>query len=132
MLYPSPDYVRRRRTELGLSVSELSRMMGYVRTYVGAIEREDLPVTRQFAERFWAVVADPAAMRVVEAVVPLQFGVNGVLHVTRARQCACGCGRWFVPLSWNHAFISRKHRRRGRVPDQTQLENHPAEASPDE
>ena len=115
LLLPTPDYVRRRRLELKLSQRELSRRMGYSGTYVGLIEQESWPVTAQFARRFWAVTEDTKQKRTIMSVIPLSFGINGdeVVHVLREPvECECGCGSWFVPNSWNHRWLDRKHRRR--------------------
>ncbi len=117
LLIPTPDYVKARRLEVKLTGKELSRRMGYSNNYVGLIEQENLPVTKQFARRFWALMNDGSQLRAINAWVPLKWSLNGhsdVMILREPRRCACGCETLFVPNSWNHRFLSRKHRRRKR------------------
>jgi hypothetical protein len=111
ILYPTPEYVRKRREELFLTSAELSRMMGYSEGYVGTVEQENMPVTRRFAERFWAVVENGSIKRAVTAIAPL--GVPDDVYILRpARECACGCKMSFIPNSGNHRYLDSRHRRR--------------------
>jgi hypothetical protein len=111
LLFPPPNFVRDRRRELSLSASELSRLMGYSDGYVGNIEQETLPVTRQFAEKFWMVIGDGEIRRSVVAIAPL--GVPDEVYIMRpARECLCGCKMFFIPNSGNHRYLDSRHRRR--------------------
>jgi len=115
LLYPTPEYVKGRRKSLNLTAAELSRMMGFSEGYVSGVEQETVGVSAEFARRFWAVFNGNTRV-IVSASIPAVEGLSGVLHVSRLpKRCACGCREWFVPNSWNHAFVDRTHQRKGRV-----------------
>ena len=111
LLIPPPDFVRAARLSLNLSAAELDRLMGYSVGYVSHIEKENLPVTKKFARRFWAIVGDDEAKQTITAVAPL--GVpDGVIILRAAVECSCGCKMWFIPNSGTHRYLDRRHRRR--------------------
>jgi len=112
----SPDEIRSWRKNAGLSMAELGLLLGgYSRGYICHIEHGRAPISKRFAQRFRALVNNGVSSEMTAVYIPP--GVPGGFHVlsTDIRVCACGCGKRFVPRSWNHRYFPG-HRRLKQAP----------------
>lgn len=111
----SREDIRRKRQNLGLSASEMSRLLGYSRGYLAAVENGSLPLT----ERLISAINDMGEhenLSLQKVRLPYSPETSDrVLYCNRpARLCACGCGMAFIPSSSRHFFLNRNHARRYR------------------
>jgi len=111
----SREDIRRKRQKLGLSASEMSRLLGYSRGYLAAVENGSLPLT----ERLISAINNMGQHHHVtlqKVRLPYSAETNDkLLYCNRpARLCACGCGMAFIPSSSRHVFLNRNHARRYR------------------
>ena len=99
-----------------MSQRHLAAALGYHKSYIGHVEHGRHPITSDFAARFLssaaAIQAGIPAVQVMAIADPNGF-VDGTIILRPSRECACGCGAWFIPNAHNHKFLPR-HRRHGR------------------
>ena len=105
------EKLRREMLERSLSAHDLAILMRYSWKYVASVARGNLPVTREFESRFEEVLSDDRLWKLVHSYVQKDAPVDRPLYVLkRPRKCRCGCGKVFVPTTWNNWWMPG-HRR---------------------
>ena len=68
LLYPPPHHVKSRREAAGFSLSALASLMGVDRSLISKVENEQVPMSEDFRDRFWAVFGENGTARHVVEV----------------------------------------------------------------